>query len=235
MSGASISTGTIPDSSLVSTFLKTSDASSTYQTQSATTTALNLKANLANPIFTGVPTCPTASTSDNSLQIASTAYVKSNLSSYQTTLTGSSNITVGTLGCTSLTPTGLITSTIFTESLTSFNHNGSNVYTLNFATGNVWFSGNNTTGNFTVNITNIPTSSNTRQFTFNLITNGPTHICAFASATNTSSGTIVSSSAPRNVGGTAPTIATNVICIHTFTLIQCFTTKYIVYSTSVFN
>jgi hypothetical protein len=175
MSGASISTGTIPDSSLVSTFLKTSDASSTYQTQSATTTALNLKANLANPIFTGVPECPTASTATNTTQIASTAYVKSNLSSYQTTLTGSSNITVGTLGCTSLTPTGLITSTIFTESLTSVNHNGSNVYTLNFATGNVWFSGNNTTGNFTVNITNIPTSSDTRQFTFNLITNGPTH------------------------------------------------------------
>jgi len=244
MSGASISSGTISDSSLASTFLKTSDASSTYltqsnasstyQTQSATTNALNLKADLLNPTFTGVPACPTALTSDNSTQIASTAYVKSNLSSYQTTLSGSSDITVGTIGCTSLTPTAIITSTRFTENMTTVNHS-SNIYTLNFATGNVWFSGNSTTGNFTVNLTNIPTSSDTRQFTFNLITNGPTHICAFASATNTSSGTIVSSTAPRYVGGSVPTITTNVICIHTFTLIQCFATDYIIYSTSVFN
>ena len=100
MSGASISSGSISDSSLASTFLKTSDASntyltqsnasSTYQTQSATTTALNLKANLASPSLTGTPLCPTASTSDNSTQIASTAYVKSNLASYQTLLSNAS-------------------------------------------------------------------------------------------------------------------------------------------------
>jgi hypothetical protein len=244
MSGASITAGTIADTSLASTFLKTSDASSTYltqsnasstyTTQSSTTSALALKANLESPELTGTPICPTASTATNSTQIASTAYVKSNLSSYQTTLSGSSNITVGTLACTSLTPTGIITSTRFTEQMTSVNH-GSNIYTLNFNTGNVWFSGNSTTGNFTVNLTNIPLSSDTRQFTFSLITNGTTHICTSASATNTSSGTIVGTTAPRNVGGTAPTIPANVVCIHTFTLMQCFSTDYILYSTTVFN
>ena len=52
-SGASITSGSIPDSALASTFLKTSDASSTYQTQSATTSALALKANLNSPSFSG--------------------------------------------------------------------------------------------------------------------------------------------------------------------------------------
>lgn len=53
----------------------TSDANKPVST--ATQTALNLKANLASPALTGVPTAPTASQSDNTTQIATTAYVKS--------------------------------------------------------------------------------------------------------------------------------------------------------------
>lgn len=52
-----------------------------------------LKANLASPTFTGTPVAPTPGTADNSTRIATTAYVKNNLTSYATlvspALTGS--------------------------------------------------------------------------------------------------------------------------------------------------
>lgn len=41
--------------------------------------ALNLKAPLASPTFTGTPTAPTPTTSDNSTRIATTEYVKQNI------------------------------------------------------------------------------------------------------------------------------------------------------------
>ena len=44
----------------------------------ATQTALNLKANLASPTFTGVPLVPTATAGTNTLQAASTAFVLAN-------------------------------------------------------------------------------------------------------------------------------------------------------------
>jgi hypothetical protein len=46
------------------------------------TAAMALKADLASPALAGTPTAPTASTATNSTQIATTAYVKSNLTSY---------------------------------------------------------------------------------------------------------------------------------------------------------
>lgn len=155
------------------------------------------------------------------------------LSSYQPLLSGSSDLSIGTLACTSLTPTGLITSTRFTEVLTSVSHS-SNVYNLNFNSSNCFFSANNTTGNFTVNLQNIPTSSSNRQFTFSLITNTPTHICATVSARDTASTFIVNAVAPRYVGGSAPIVSTNQIAVHSFTLIQCFTTKFIIYNVASF-
>lgn len=50
----------------------TSDASKPVST--ATQTALDLKANLASPTFTGVPAAPTAAVDTNTTQIATTAY-----------------------------------------------------------------------------------------------------------------------------------------------------------------
>lgn len=47
--------------------------------------ALALKANLVSPSFTGAPTAPTASTSTNSAQIATTAFVKNVVSPYALT------------------------------------------------------------------------------------------------------------------------------------------------------
>lgn len=46
----------------------------------AISTAIATKANLASPEFTGVPTAPTASSSTNNTQIASTAFVQSLIS-----------------------------------------------------------------------------------------------------------------------------------------------------------
>lgn len=51
----------------------TSDANKPVST--ATQTALNLKANLASPALTGVPTAPTAAVGTNTTQIATTAHV----------------------------------------------------------------------------------------------------------------------------------------------------------------
>lgn len=55
----------------------------------ATQTALNLKADLASPALTGTPTAPTASTSDDSTKLATTAFVKA-----QAYLTGNELISV---------------------------------------------------------------------------------------------------------------------------------------------
>ena len=45
-------------------------------------TAINLKADIASPTFTGDPKAPTPATSDNDTSIATTAYVKTNLAAY---------------------------------------------------------------------------------------------------------------------------------------------------------
>jgi hypothetical protein len=47
-----------------------------YYTETESNTLLNAKAPLVSPVFTGTPTAPTAVTSTNSTQIATTAFVK---------------------------------------------------------------------------------------------------------------------------------------------------------------
>ena len=56
-------------------------------------TALNLKANLASPVFTGVPIAPTATTGTNTSQLATTAYVRGEIYN----LVGSAPATLNTL------------------------------------------------------------------------------------------------------------------------------------------
>jgi hypothetical protein len=48
---------------------------------SAQQTALNLKANLASPTFTGTPTAPTASGGTNTTQLSTTAFVREEIAS----------------------------------------------------------------------------------------------------------------------------------------------------------
>jgi cytoskeletal protein CcmA (bactofilin family) len=59
----------------------------------ATTTAINLKANIASPQFTGVPTAPTANVGTNTTQIATTEYVQTEISG----ITGSPPSNLNTL------------------------------------------------------------------------------------------------------------------------------------------
>ena len=219
MSGASITSATIPNSALASTYLTTSSAASTYATVSSLSSYL-----LSS---TASSTYATISGLSSYLTTATAA------STYQGILSGSSNLSVGTLACTTLTPSALITSSILTENIASVTHS-SNVFTLNFATGNCFF-GNNPSGNFTVNITNLPTSSSSKLFTITLVVNTGTHYCTSASAADTTPTSIVSASAPKYNGGSAPTVGTSAVVVHSFTIVQAFATKYIVYSVSTFN
>ncbi|MHA8083514.1 hypothetical protein ACST14_08835 [Aquirufa sp. A-Brett2-15D] len=78
----------------------------------ANTSDILLKAPLASPALTGTPTAPTAATSDNSTQLATTAYVKSNLATVSAgTLTGTT--LAATITGSSLTSVGTITSGIW--------------------------------------------------------------------------------------------------------------------------
>jgi hypothetical protein len=58
----------------------------------ATQTALDLKANLASPTFTGTPTAPTATAGTNTTQIATTAFVLANTNANAVLLTGDQTI-----------------------------------------------------------------------------------------------------------------------------------------------
>jgi hypothetical protein len=98
---------------------------------STNTADILLKAPIASPAFTGVPTAPTATTSDNSTQLATTAYVKANLATVSAgTLTGTS--LASTITGSSLTSIGTLTS-------------GSVPYSLLSGTVPTW--NQNTTGN----------------------------------------------------------------------------------------
>jgi hypothetical protein len=65
------------DATAISNIDNTSDADKPVST--AQQTALNLKADLASPALTGTPTAPTAAQATNTTQIATTAFVQSNL------------------------------------------------------------------------------------------------------------------------------------------------------------
>lgn len=71
-------TGNLP----MNGFKHTGAAAGVADTDYAIMSQVNAKASLDSPAFTGTPTAPTASTADNSTQVATTAYVKSNLTSY---------------------------------------------------------------------------------------------------------------------------------------------------------
>ena len=114
---------------------------------STNTADILLKAPIASPAFTGVPTAPTATTSDNSTQLATTAYVKANLATVSAgTLTGTS--LASTITGSGLTSIGTLTS-------------GSVPYSLLSGTVPTW--NQNTTGNAATATTagNITATTNT--------------------------------------------------------------------------
>ncbi len=60
----------------------------------ATQTALNLKANLASPTFTGVPLAPTATAGTNTTQVATTAFVLANATNIPHLESNSTDLTI---------------------------------------------------------------------------------------------------------------------------------------------
>jgi hypothetical protein len=130
-----------------------------------TQTALDLKADLSSPTLTGTPLCPTASTATNTTQIASTAYVQSNLSNYLTTSSASS--TYAGLSS-SNTLSGTNTVSMINEQInnvtgvtTSLSLNYSSIKGINYI--------NTPTSNFSLAITNVPTGSTTATYTVTLL------------------------------------------------------------------
>src|SRR6478609_1531074 len=82
--------GAVPDGTLwldtddttPDTSLNWGDIAGTLSNQTDLNTALAAKAPLASPTFTGTPAAPTAAAATNTTQIATTAYVQTNLGSY---------------------------------------------------------------------------------------------------------------------------------------------------------
>lgn len=81
----------------------TSDASKPVST--ATQDALNLKANLASPAFTGNPTAPTQAAGNNSTRIATTAFVQTATGALNTGVSSVSGTAPITVGGTAVNPT----------------------------------------------------------------------------------------------------------------------------------
>jgi len=151
----------------------TNDANKPVST--ATQTALNLKANLASPALTGVPTAPTATVGTNTTQIATTAFVLANAvisksyTSAEQTITSAGSLTLAhglgaepsliafTLVCKTsefgysvndklyLGPVGTATS-IADQSAFACTYDGTNVYIRYGAATNVFSLLNKSTG-----------------------------------------------------------------------------------------
>ena len=110
--------------------------------------AISTKADTNNPEFTGIPTAPTASASTNSTQIATTAYVQSNVVNLNTTV----NTLVATKAdSASPTFTGQVNagdsvrlgSWVIWDSGSNlyFQYNGNNVFRID-GSGNIYAEGN---------------------------------------------------------------------------------------------
>ena len=87
----------------------------------ATQTALNLKADLASPALTGIPTAPTASAGTNTIQIATTAFVTSAI--------GAGGVTSFSAGSTGFTPNTATTGAIVLAGTLNVANGGTGVTT----------------------------------------------------------------------------------------------------------
>lgn len=131
-----------------------SDESQGYFVSS--TVDLSLKANLLSPIFNGIPSAPTATPGTSTNQIATTSFVteadnlKANLASPTFT---------GTISVDNLNLSGLLTISESTETL-SPGTISAGVFTANFNTAGVFYITTAPTANFTINVTNMPTTDN---------------------------------------------------------------------------
>ena len=117
---------------------------------------IDLKSPINSPTFTGVPAGPTAVAGTSTTQLATTGFVttadnlKANLASPTFT---------GTLSAADVTLSGILTVAETTEIL-STGTISSNIFTANFNNGATFYITTAPSANFTINVTNLPTTDN---------------------------------------------------------------------------
>jgi hypothetical protein len=122
----------------LTTTVNANTASITANASSITTNTADilLKAPIASPTFTGTPSAPTPATIDNSTKIATTEYVKANLSTVSAgTLTGTT--LASTITGSSLTSVGTITSGVWSGTAIALANGGTGATTATGALTNL--------------------------------------------------------------------------------------------------
>lgn len=220
-------------------------------------TFLDNKANLASPTFTGTPAAPTANAGTNTTQIATTAFVNTAItnlingapgaldtldelaqalgddSNFATTVTNSLSGKLNTSGGTisgNLVVSGTIDANEIRETVVDVTLS-SNVGTLDWTAGNIYYISTAPTGNMTFNVTNVPTD-NSKMMTINaFVTQGSTGYIPTTFQIGGVSQTI------RWPGGTAPTPTSSAgkIDIFSFTMQRTSGGSWIVYGGSSLN
>jgi hypothetical protein len=179
------------------------------------------KAAISSPTFTGTPAAPTASAGTNTTQIATTAFVRTEVSNlvasaptaldtldelaaalgddanFATTVTNNlaakaplaSPTFTGTVTAGTVVVTGMLDVQEIREALNDITLS-SNVGTLDWTTGNVFFIGTAPTGNMTFNITNVPTDNGEIMSVTVFVTQGSTGYIPSTLNINGSSATI---------------------------------------------
>ncbi|MCD0470498.1 hypothetical protein [Flavobacterium sp. JAS] len=121
----------------------------------ATQTALNSKADLLSPLLTGVPTAPTAATGTNTTQLATTAFVKSEILSDSSILHRSTNenftgikssTNSGATNINGLNLTNNGTDTLSSSIVITNNNIGRGILLTNTGTGHGYYANNTAAG-----------------------------------------------------------------------------------------
>jgi hypothetical protein len=224
---------------------------------SSVDTYLDNKSNLESPTFTGTPSAPTASAGTNTTQIATTEFVRSEVSNlvasapatldtldelaaalgddanFATTVTNSLSGKLNTSGGTisgSLVVSGTLDANEIRESVVDVTL-ASNVGTLDWTAGNIYYIATAPTAAMTFNVTNAPTD-NSKMMTINVfVTQGSTGYIPTTFQIGGASQTI------RWPGGTAPTPTSSAgkIDIFSFTMHRTSAGSWIVYGGSSLN
>ncbi len=165
--GNILATGSISAATMTATVaIPAGTNTSQVATTAFVTTANNLKANIASPLFTGIPAAPTAAATTNTTQLATTAFVatanslKENILSFTPPLVRNSN-TISINNASSST-TGVLTSTDWN---TFYNKQNALTLTTNATTGRATLTGS---------VLNIPEYTGGTQNLQSVTTNGAT-------------------------------------------------------------
>lgn len=212
---------------------------------------------LNSPALTGTPTAPTANAGTNTTQIATTAFVNTAItnlingapgaldtldelaqalgddSNFATTVTNSLSGKLNTSGGTisgNLVVSGTLDANEIRETVVDVTLS-SNVGTLDWTAGNIYYIATAPTGNMTFNVTNVPTD-NSKMMTINVfVTQGSTGYIPTTFQIGGASQTI------RWPGGTAPTPTSSAgkIDVFSFTMQRTSAGSWIVYGGSSLN